>query len=146
MLLTLFFALLFIGLGTGGYLLLNARLRKRKYSVATVKEWWQEEFSDSGITRTETLYKVAFTDTGGMSHNATLERAGDNRDGAVQEQDELDISYSRANFISPPTGVKKVAPPDRAVGACLALIFFGIYLLGFPLFNRVLVWLLPTTH
>lgn len=146
MLFTILFALLFIAIGIGGYLLFNARLHRRKYSVATVKEWWHEEYEDSGMTRTRTAYEIAFSDTSGMSHHAILKHAGNNRDGAVQQQDELDISYRRTNFLSPPEGVDKVTSPDKAVAAYLAVFFFGIYLLGFPLFNRVLVWLLPTTH
>lgn len=146
MLFTILFALLFIAIGIGGYLLFNARLHRRKYSVATVKEWWHEEYEDSGRTRTKTVYEVGFVDTNGTDYSTTFTRWSDNADGFVQTGDEQDVLYNRTNALSPPESVDKVTSPKGVIGIYLALFFFGVYLLGFPLFNRVLVWLLPTTH
>lgn len=143
---SILFAFIFIAVGAAGYWLLKNRIRKRKYSVATVKKWWEEEYKDSGIDRTKTLYEIEFRDTDGIAHKGTLTRWSDNDDGAIANDDELDILYKRPLKREFPRDMEPVEDPSKGVFIYLALFFFGLYLLGFPLFNYVLVWLLPTTY
>lgn len=154
MFLTFFFALIFIAVGVYGYLLLNTRLEKRKYRVATVKRWWEEEYKEDNTageivretTRMKTLYDVEFANSRGKKHVATLTYFDSNENEMIQVGDEQYISYMPDDRKTLQDSIERVTEPDTFVRVYLALVFFGIYLLGFPLFNRVLVWLLSTTH
>lgn len=146
MLITILSGLLLFIAGAASYIAYSIQRKKAKYSVATVKRWWEEEYEDSGTMMTRTRYELEFMDTSGITHNTTHSRKGSNQDGSIENQDEWDITYELSNKQNKPQYVTKVSPPSKSIALFLALIFFGIYLLGFPLFNRVLVWLLPTTH